>query len=330
MAFIVINTNRTVVDAPVSTDLLTDMALDLNYLNTTQGSQADASGVPTIQNGSFEADPSGTINSPQGWTFQSGTGGSGQVTNAAQAHGGQSYAITRSAGSGNSGGALLSPFNNCSPLNAFEFLFMMMNNTAGVQNVIYLVWYYANQTPTGLVTEVYNNNNQPPNTWQAFSQTVTPPNGSYYFVAILALAQVGASACTVYVDGISTRPYIPFQNSTKYQGLGSFTFTCPPGCFKVRVRLFGQGNGGSQRGGYSEGVMTLGIFPNAQIAIGLGEPSSVSNAYYNFGAHNNPAIPSSSDGATFGNAPIQLNSFSTVLSDGNINNQTTPVAILEW
>lgn len=327
MSFIVINTNRTVVDAPVSTDLLTDMANDINLLNTTQTSSADASGVPTILNGSFEADPSGTGGSPQAWTFLSNGGPTGQTTNSNQAHGGQSYAITAN-GSTNGSGQLYTGLMNCSPLNIFEVIFMMMNNTAGISNNILLIWFYANKTPIGSSLSIYNNNNQVPNLWQAFNYMVTPPAGAYYFSLQAYCAQGTPPACTVYLDGFSTRPYQGFDFLTQFNGSG--TFICPPGCFKVKVRVFGWGNGGSQRGGYSEGVMTTGIFPGATINIGIGEPCSAWNAFYNFGAHNNPAIPGSSDGGTFGNAPIQINSFSTVLKDGNVNAMNAGVVILEW
>src|SRR5882724_3609655 len=98
MPFVDIIDPRIAPDAPVSTDLMTDIRNDLRYLNGATLSPVTAGGAPLVINSSFEIDTPGTVQ-PTGWTFVA-TGGSGQVYAAQnqQIHGSQSYQVISGAG----------------------------------------------------------------------------------------------------------------------------------------------------------------------------------------------------------------------------------------
>lgn len=267
MAFVTIVAPRFAVNAPASTDLFSDIVTDLNYLFTNQNSPSVAGDAPSVANGSFEVDASGTIQ-PTAWNFVAGTGGSGSVVNTQYNDGAQSFQAIQGTVSGNTGGVLTGPYNQStasnlyypiSPNKAYNLKFMLMCNRADIQNSVVVLWYTNAQSFLGSNVIFSNSTGAAPTSWTVYSYPLAPPVGVYFMQLQFNL---GSNATTapgatgnIYVDGISIKPREPFQLVQIFTSSG--TFTVPQGVDKAWVKVSGAPSvNGDTPGGYTEQIWT--------------------------------------------------------------------------
>jgi len=287
MGFTVINAPRYAADAPVSTDLISDLYANEVYLNTNQNAPQDTGGSPNIVNGSFELDASGTA-TPTGWNFTAGTGGTGTVTNTQQNHGANSYLVTQDNTSGHTGGVLDGPYAsgsqymNVSPSLSYQVGFMLKCSRVDVLNSVVLNWYDASKSFLSSTTVKSIANGSAPTSWTTYVTSNLTPPASAEFCRIIcnlgndAVTPPGAST-NIYIDGIFMRDRPSFSQSTAYTS--NNTFTVPSGVFFVKARVYGSKiqtiNG---NGAYTENIYSVKPGDVATITISFGNGGSNSVA----------------------------------------------------
>lgn len=232
-------------DAPLSTDLFTDIVGQLTTLTTSINGPQVTQGAPNVANGSFEIDPVNQVQ-PTGWTFTAGTGGSGLVTNTDQNDGAQCYKMVQNTTSGNTAGTLNSIDSNSglgymavSPLLSYNLSFMLKCSRTDVQNKVVINWFNSSKASVSSTT-VYDITQLPPTVWTTYQFLVTPPAGCYFATVTLmggqnAVTPPGAN-CNIFFDGVFMTPFKPGQLAKTYT-TGTNTFTVPSGVFNLNVEI---------------------------------------------------------------------------------------------
>ena len=260
MAFITINPTRYAVDAPLSTDLFSDIKTDLDFLNGVNTSAVDAGGSPLILNGSFEAPLVASSTTPNNWTFVAGTGGAGVDTTSDQNHGAQSFKITRDTTAGNSGGTLTSEFFNVSPSLRYQFRFMIKCNRTDIRNKVVINWFDAAQGALSSTT-LYDDGASPtaPTSWTANAVLVTPVASAMFGKLVLTGGDstvTPAATGNTFFDGFSAIVKPAFSEQTVYTSTNTLTVTAGAFLLKIRASAKAQANR-SFWGGYSEKIIAV-------------------------------------------------------------------------
>lgn len=301
-------------DAPVSTDLFSDIIAQITSNTANLNSPQTSIGIANIVNGSFEIDPNNTVQ-PTGWTFTAGTGGAGLTTNADQNDGAFSYKMTQDTTGGHTAGTLQS-IDNATGLGklpvspgqlsstvqyggmAYEIVFSLKCDRTDIQNKVTINWYDSAKIALS-TTIVYDVTNTPPTVWTKFAFLITPPNGAYFMTVTLAGGQntvtPPASTAHIFWDDISIKPRTPMQTAIGVSSQSTATFFIPNGVFLANVKMFGKASG-ANFGGYIEG--NVRVKPGDQITItnvsGDGQSSTLVIAGNTFTCQNGSSISKNS------------------------------------
>ena len=311
MSFITIINPRFAVNSPASTDLFSDIVSDLNYLFTNQNAPSVSGGLPNVVNGSFELDANNTIQ-PTGWIFNAGTGGSGNVTTGQYNDGSQSYLIVQGNTAGNTGGTLVSPYNQStlsqqyyvvSPSKKYTFQFMYMCNRADIANIASIQWYSNTQSFISTTNYLVQGTGNAPTSWQNLSYVATPPSNAYYCVLNFFLGQNGGSppgaTGNIWLDGVSLSEYNPCQSGSAYTS-GNNTFTVPSGIYTLKVTAVSAGGiSGHTPISPNSCLGFMSVIPGDTITINFGF-QLIGSTYYSVFAYNtrSGAIISATSGGT--------------------------------
>ena len=136
MAFVTLDLANLAAGKPVDEDLMEQVKDNEDFLYGSIGA-AGLTGI--LPNGSFEID-SDSDNIPDNWTFTAYPGGTGTITQAADAHGANAFSMVHPGGAGNGGGYLESDYSECSEYIA-ETLHFVVWDTASAKNIVEIRYY---------------------------------------------------------------------------------------------------------------------------------------------------------------------------------------------
>jgi hypothetical protein len=272
---------RIAAKAPGSTDLFADLRNRIVYHDGLFYGVNQASNVPLIANGSFEADDNLTA-SPTGWTASALTGGDGYVTTSDASHGAKSYVAVHPGGATNGGKTLAT--TDALPVSmgqAFELYFDAYATNATVRVKVDALWYDKDGAQIGATENVYDQNGTFPTSWTTICVGLSPyvaPSSARFMTLLFTLGAVGTDPVmptNIFLDNVCLTGRRMFSRTTIIAA--SASWTVPAGVTRARMQLVGAGgnysyttfsNGGGGGAGYCEKVVS--VTPGQVVVIQVG------------------------------------------------------------